>query len=86
VSEIVRSLPRIKHHDSLEGRLDLIRQCLYDHSPLVRDASALALADLEDTNSIQLLEAACEREVIEELREDMQDIVLGLQSAQLCRL
>lgn len=77
-AQALRSLAEIKHPASHDRRLWLLETGLGHASSWVRDGAALGLASLDDPAAIPALEGAIEREEVEELREDMEKVLVGL--------
>ena len=77
-ADIVRALGQIDHSQSHDDRVYVAECLLYSPSPLARDASAVALGDLEDERSIPALQRAVDEEPIAPLRADMQASLDGL--------
>lgn len=83
-SEILRWIGHIEDVSTIESRLWLLGRSLLSPSSRVRDAATLGIAFLNDPQAIPLLEAAIERERIQELREDMEQILEDLRHPTLC--
>lgn len=76
--EAVRSLGYIIHPESYRWRLFLLEKCLNNESRWIRDAAALGLSALKDPHSIPYLSEAIRKEPIEELRLDMEMVLIRL--------
>lgn len=84
-SEALRWIGHIEDASTYESRLWLLARGLLSASSRVRDAATLGLAFLNDPQAIPLLEAAIQRECIQELREDMKQVLEDLRCAPPCR-
>jgi len=80
VGEILRCLGRVDDPSTHLFRLRLLTKCLYHPAASVRDASAVALAYLNDRNALDALRRAIAREPYEELRNDMRQVVQELET------
>jgi hypothetical protein len=80
LSEALRWLPRINDPSTYALRLSLITLSLFQPSSRVRDAATLALSSLADSVAVSALKKAIERENVEELREDMEQALIYLES------
>ena len=72
VADIVRLLGRLDHEESHDDRLWIASHFLFSDAPVARDASALALEDLNDARALPKLEEAVKAEAIRELKDDLQ--------------
>lgn len=84
-SEALRWIGHIEDASTYESRLWLLGRGLLSASSRIRDAALLGLAFLNDPQAIPLLEAAIQRERIQELREDMKQALEDLRCTPLCR-
>lgn len=75
----LRWLGRINHLESHRARLAFLETCLGSPSRLVRDGAALGLASMKDAHAISFLREAIAREEIQDLREDMESVLLRLE-------
>jgi len=78
-ADIVRSLARIQHAESHNDRLWIAERLLTSDSPLTRDASGIAIAELNDPHAIPALQAAIDAESIPELRKDLEAVLRDLE-------
>jgi len=85
-SEALRWLGRMDHPPSYYSRLWLLERSLRCSSARVRDGAALGLSFLDDPDAITYLKQTIEREPVEELRRDMEQVLAQLESTRLCRL
>jgi hypothetical protein len=83
-AETLRWLGLVSHPLSYHWRLWLLERSLSSRSARIRDGAALGLAFLEDPDAIPYLKQAIERESIEELRGDMQQLLAQLESSRQC--
>jgi hypothetical protein len=81
-SEAFRVLGRLRHKNTYRDRLWLLERGLYNRSARVRDGAALGFAFLNDQLAIAPLQAAIERELIPELRKDMEQILAQLEGKE----
>ena len=72
VADIVRVLGRVNHKESHDDRFWVAARLLRSETPLTRDASAVALEDLQDPRGVPRLQEALEAEAIPELRDDFE--------------
>lgn len=79
-SEALRVLGCINHRQTYESRLWLLERSLYCTSPWIRDGAALGLAWLDDPRAVRYLRQAIEREQIKELQEDMDRVLIQLET------
>jgi hypothetical protein len=77
-AEALRWLGKIDHPSSYHKRLWLLEKSLGARSHYVRDAAVLGLASMDDPRAIPYLEAAILVESVEELREDMEQVLVQL--------
>jgi hypothetical protein len=80
MAEALRWLGLMDHLPSYYWRRWLLERSIRSHSARIRDGAALGLAFLNDCDAIPYLKQAIERELIEELREDMQQVLTQLES------
>jgi hypothetical protein len=78
--EALRLLGRINHPPTYRGRLWLLERSLRCTSPWIRDGATIGLALLDDPSPAKYLREAIQRERIEELREDMEQVLLQLET------
>jgi len=78
-SEALRWLGRMDHTPSYRYRLWLLERSLRCSSARVRDGAVLGLASLDDPDAITHLKQAIQRERVEELRKDMEQVILQLE-------
>lgn len=81
-SEAFRILGRLRHKITYRDRLWLLERGLYNQSARVRDGAALGFAFLNDPLAIAPLQSAIERELIPELRKDMEHILTQLEGKE----
>jgi hypothetical protein len=79
-SEAMRWLGHIDHPITYRSRLHLLERSLHNSSARVRDGAALGLASLDDPHAIPYLKQAIEREQYQELRYDLEQVVIQLES------
>lgn len=77
--EALRWIGQIEDPTTHRFRLWLLEQSLNSSSARIRDAASLGLASLDDPQSIPALQQAIEKEPYTELREDMEQVLEGLQ-------
>jgi len=78
--EALQVLGRIFHPPTYEMRLWLLERSLFGSSAWIRDGAVLGLAWLDDPHATRYLRRAIEREQIEELREDMEQVLVQLET------
>lgn len=76
--EAMRWLGHIDHPPTYNKRLWLLKQSLQHASVRVRDGALLGLASLNDPDAISDLKKAIDVEQCQELREDMEQILIEL--------
>jgi hypothetical protein len=81
-AEALRHLGRFVHPSSHTERLWLLAHALRSSSPLSRDGASLGLAHLEDPSAIPYLKAAIESEPDQSLKQDLQQVLDGLQQTK----
>jgi hypothetical protein len=81
-AEALRHLGRFAHPPSHQDRLWLLARALKSSSPMSRDGAGLGLAHLNDPSAIPDLKAAIEREPIESLRADLNQVLEDLQRSK----
>jgi hypothetical protein len=81
--EALRWLGRINHPESRRARLLCLEMCLDSPSRLVRDGATLGLASMKDTHAIPYLREAIAREKIQDLRKDMEAVLVRLEKHRL---
>lgn len=79
-SEAMRWLGHINHSITYRSRLYLLERSLHNSSARVRDGAGLGLAFLDDPHAIPYLKQAIEREQYLELRYDLEQVVIQLDS------
>ena len=84
-SEALRWLGLINHPSSYQWRLWLLERSLRCSSARVRDGASLGIAFLGDSDAIPYIKHAIQQEPVKELREDMQQVLLQLESSHRCR-
>lgn len=80
-AEALRHLGRFIHPPSHRDRLWLLEWGLHLSSPMSRDGASLGLAHLNDPAAIPYLQAAIDAEPIESLKEDLKQVLAGLNNA-----
>ena len=75
ISEALRWLGKMSHSQTYFERLWLLEKCLFSNSPYIRDGALLGLSSMNDISSIYSLEIAAEREKIQQLKEDIEQII-----------
>jgi len=78
--EALRWLGRINHPESYQSRLIFLETCLESPSRLVRDGATLGLASMKDVHAIPYLRKAIAQEKIQDLRKDMEAVLLRLEN------
>ena len=78
-AEVLRHLGRFVHPPSYRDRLWLLERALKSSSPMSRDGASLGLAHLNDPAAIPYVQKAIDAEPIESLKEDLRQILNGLQ-------
>ncbi len=78
--EALRWLGRITHPASYRPRLLFLESCLDSPSRWVRDGAALGLASMKDTHAIPGLREAIAQEKIQDLRKDLEAVLLRLEN------
>lgn len=78
--EALRWLGRIAHPESYRSRLFFLETCLDSPFRLVRDGAALGLASMKDAHAIPYLREAIARERIQDLRKDLEAVLVRLAS------
>ncbi len=84
-AEALRHLGRFVHPPTHLDRLWLLGRALTSSSPLERDGAALGLAQLDDPAAIGYIKAAIDAETVGSLKEDLKQILEGLQHTRECR-
>lgn len=84
-SEALRSLGSLEDVESYQYRRWLLERALQCSSPVVRDGAALGLAFMDDPHAIAYIRQAINREQCSELREDMEQVLVQLESTGGCR-
>jgi hypothetical protein len=79
-SEALRWLGHMEHPKTYDNRLWLLEQSLFCSSARVRDGAALGLASLDDSHAIPYLKRAIQQENCTELREDIEQVLIQLES------
>jgi len=83
-AEALRWLGQIDHPASYLLRRWLLERSLHCSSARVRDGATLGLAFLDDPHAITYLRQAIEQEQVPELRADMEQVLMQLESAERC--
>ncbi len=78
--EALRWLGRVTHPESYRSRLFFLESCLDHPSRWVRDGAALGLASMKDTHAIPRLREAIAQEKIQDLRRDLEAVLLRLEN------
>ncbi|MCI0699445.1 HEAT repeat domain-containing protein [candidate division KSB1 bacterium] len=78
--EALRWLGRVVHPESYRSRLFFLETCLDSPFRLVRDGAALGLASMKDTHAIPYLREAIAQEKIQDLRKDLEAVLLRLEN------
>jgi HEAT repeat protein len=78
--EALRWLGRVAHPESYRSRLFFLETCLDSPCRLVRDGAALGLASMKDIHAIPSLREAIAREKIQDLRKDMETVLVRLEN------
>jgi hypothetical protein len=79
IAEAIRSLGEMRDASTLTGRFTLLLRYLDHESPVVRDAAALAFADLGDKNAISQLRVAAEHEKFSSVRSSFLSVAKELE-------
>lgn len=79
IATIVRMVGAINHKNSAFSRMKLVAQFLEHKSPLVREASALSLEDINDPRCVDDLKEAFEAEPYASLKDDYRMIIESLE-------
>ena len=79
VSETLRVIGRLRHKTTHRDRLWLLEWGLYSPLARVRDGATVGLAFLDDPAALLSLKCVVERELISELREDMEQLLAQLE-------
>ena len=75
-AETLRYIGNMESENHRDERRDVLEECLIGSSSLlVRDGAAVGLSYLDDPLSIEVLNAAIEKESHEELRQDLRDVL-----------
>ena len=80
ISEALRWIGRIEHPETENIRLWLLERCLFCSLPSIRDGATLGLASMNDLSAKYSLRKAIKKEPIKELREDMKETLLELET------
>jgi len=80
IAEALRWIGRMEHLPTYSDRLLLLEQCLFYSSPYVRDGAALGIASMNEPHAIPSLRLAIKKESISELREDMKELLMKIES------
>jgi hypothetical protein len=78
-SEALRWMGNMPHSVSFPFRLWLLERSLLCSSSMVRDGAILGLASLDDPRAIPYIKRAMEREQCEELRKNMEQVLVQLE-------
>jgi HEAT repeats len=82
-SEALRWIGQIDDLSSHLSRRRLLEQALTSPSAWIRDGAVLGLASMDDPESIHAIKQAFDREQVKELRHEMEQVWMQLQSAQM---
>lgn len=77
-AEALRWIGRMWDPATYESRRWLLERSLFSRSPRIRDGAALGLSSMSDPHAVQYLKIASEREEIDELRADLEQILSDL--------
>jgi hypothetical protein len=77
-AEALRWIGRMWDPATYESRRWLLERSLFSRFPRIRDGAALGLSSMNDPLSIQYLKIASEREEIDELRADLEQVLSDL--------
>jgi len=77
--EALRWLGSITHSESYRSRLFLLERSLRNPSRWVRDGAALGLVSMKDVHAVPYIRDAIDREQIQDLRKDLQDVLNRLE-------
>lgn len=83
IVEAIRSLGAVNHSYTKVDRFKAILPYLNHKSPIVRDAAALAFADLGDKGAISFLKQAAEHEKFSAVRDSFLSVAKELEEAQV---
>jgi hypothetical protein len=82
--EALRWLGLMDHPLSYHWRLWLLERSLSSRSARIRDGAVLGLAFLDDPDAIPYVRQAADREPVKELRSDMEQVLVQLESGLRC--
>jgi hypothetical protein len=83
-AEALRWLGLMDHLLSYHWRLWLLERSLNSRSARIRDGAVLGLSFLDDPDAIPYLRQAADREPVKELRSDMEQVLVQLESGLRC--
>jgi HEAT repeat protein len=83
-AEALRWLGLMDHLLSYHWRLWLLERSLNSRSARIRDGAVLGLSFLDDPDAIPYLRQAVDREPVKELRADMEQVIVQLESGLQC--
>jgi hypothetical protein len=83
-AEALRWLGLINDPETADTRRWLLERCLWLSSARVRDGALLGLAFMDEADSLPSLMRAMQREVVPELRDDMQQVIAQLEDMRRC--
>jgi hypothetical protein len=78
VAEALRWIADVGGNDTLRERWALLRQCLEDASPVIRDSAILGFAAIDDPRAKDVLRKVRHFEPIDELRRLIADVIAQL--------
>ena len=81
IAEAIRSLGALKDSTTFTERFSILLRYLSNESPIVRDAAALAFADLGDKGAISYLREAAQREKFSAIRSSFLDVAKELEES-----
>ena len=78
-SEALRWLGRVDHAPTCQRRLWLLEKALFSSSPKIRDGAGLGIASMDDPHAIPYIKQAIEKESIQDLRQDLEQVLEQLE-------
>ncbi len=79
-AEALRWVGRMHDQDTYESRRRLLEYSLFSRFPRIRDAAGLGLASMNDLNSVNSIRKAIDQEEIGELKNDLTQVLVDLES------